>query len=107
ESLDLPSLEMPELSGDRPDFSDLWPAEGFDVPEMPFSEELEPGDEPKEKTELPSPATSRQEPELQEAESQEPEHKDEDTQGIKRVDSLPQVITADMLRARKGKSLDL
>ncbi len=107
ESLELPSLEMPELSGDRPDFSDLWPAEGFDVPEMPFSEELEPGDEPKEKQELPSAATSRQKPEHQEPERQEPEPQDEDAKGIKRVDSLPQVITADMLRARKGKALDL
>ena len=32
---------------------------------------------------------------------------DEELEGITRVDSLPEVITADMLRARKNKSVDL
>jgi N utilization substance protein A len=97
ESLELPPLEMPELPAERHDFRDFWPAEGFEIPEEPIGEALNPEEEEEREPftskplELPTPVAE-----------QDDEKEDED---ITRVDTLPEVITADMLRARKGIDL--
>jgi transcription termination/antitermination protein NusA len=100
DAFELPSLEMPELPADRGDFRDLWPIEGFELPEQPIGEALEPEEEeeqlPIKPLDLPEPATASREEETA-----------EEAEDITRIDSLPQVITADMLRARKGKGIDL
>jgi N utilization substance protein A len=96
ETAELPSLEMPEVPGDRHDFRDLWPSEGFEMPEEPIGEALNPEEEA-----LPELTAERQDA------PHEDEAKDEEQEEITRVDTLPQVITADMLRARKGKGIDL
>jgi N utilization substance protein A len=94
DTLDLPPLEMPELPGDRRDFRDLWPVEGFEVPEKPIGESLEIDEEAEfageaaEAAPTPAPAGEAEE-------------------GVTRIDTLPEVITADMLRARKGKGIDM
>jgi len=87
--LDLPPLEMPELPTERRDFRDLWPVEGFELPEQPIGEALEP---------------EAEEEALRESGEATPDDKDED---VTRIDTLPEVITADMLRARRGKGIDL
>jgi N utilization substance protein A len=98
ETLDLPPLEMPEAPGDRRDFRDLWPVEGFDIPEQPIGEALEPDEE----EEVPAPLET-----LPEAEALPHEGAETVEEGMARIDSLPEVITADMLRARKGKGIDM
>jgi hypothetical protein len=55
ESLELPSLEMPELTSERRDFRDLWPIEGFQEPEEPIGEALN----PEEEEEVQEPVSSR------------------------------------------------
>jgi N utilization substance protein A len=108
ESLELPSLEMPELPTEHRDFRDLWPAEGFQVPEEPISEALNPEAEEEreafinETFELPEPAAARDDRDERRAREEEGEE-----EGLTKVDTLPEVITADMLRARKGKGIDL
>jgi N utilization substance protein A len=95
EEAELPSLEMPELPGERRDFRDLWPAEGFELPEAPISEELEPEEFDEEVVEAP-------------AASQPEEEAEERAQGeMTMIGDLPEVITADMLRARKARGIDL
>lgn len=91
ERSELPSVEMPELPGERRDFRDLWPVAGFELPPVPVSEALEPE---LVEDELPAGVV------------------DEDAldlpadQGMTRVGDLPEVITADMLRARRSKGVD-
>jgi hypothetical protein len=81
----------------------LWPVEGFQVSEEPIGEALDPeAEEAREafasKTiDLPEPTVERERDRI-EADKEE---------GITKVDALPEVITADMLRARKGKGIDL
>jgi hypothetical protein len=99
EALELPPLEMPEAPTERRDFRDLWPVEGFQMPEEPISEALHPEEE--EDLE-PVSSKSLDLPDLREERIEDAEEEKE----ITRVDSLPDVITADMLRARKNKSLD-
>src|SRR5690606_11828100 len=55
---ELPALEMPELPLDRRDFRDLWPVEGFELPETPIGEELEPAELDEEE---PEPVAAREE----------------------------------------------
>jgi hypothetical protein len=52
--------------------------------------------------ELPEPTAARED----RGDRRDRDDEDEE-QGITKVDSLPEVITADMLRARKGKGIDL
>jgi N utilization substance protein A len=99
EALELPSLEMPELPAERHDFRDLWPAEGFEIPEEPIGEALNPEEDEREPftgkpLDLPAPVAQQ-------------DDEEEGEEDITRVDTLPEVITADMLRARKGKGIDL
>ena len=118
DAFELPSLEMPELPGERSDFRDLWPVEGFELPKEPFGEALdidaeeskagdfesadfEAGEEeqfPSLPLDLPEPATASRDEETREPQSEE---------DVTRIDSLPEVITADMLRSRKGKGVEL
>jgi N utilization substance protein A len=99
EALELPSLEMPELTNERRDFS--WPVEGFETPKESFGEALNPEeDEAREPV-----GRSRTEEEVPASHDSDRRYGDEDD--IKRVDTLPEVITADMLRARKNKGIDL
>lgn len=117
DATELPPLEMPELPVDRRDFRDMWPAD-LELPEHPIGEVLEPEAEgelpawpdlPDEEhvseeeisfsEELPEPV----------AEQEAEERADEDEEAredITKVDDLPEVITADMLRARKNKAID-
>jgi N utilization substance protein A len=97
EAAELPSFEMPEAPAEHRDFRDLWPAEGFEVPEEPISEALNPEEEEEER----EPVVSSVE------ETPEPAPEPEDEQEMTRVDTLPEVITADMLRARRNKGVDL
>jgi len=101
----LPSLDMPELPSERRDFRDLWPVEGFQMPAEPFTESLN----PEEEGEIRQPVSSRlSEPEVERERSvRELTPQDEDEESLKRIDTLPEVITADMLRARKNKGVDL
>lgn len=89
---ELPSVEMPELPGERRDFRDLWPVEGFELPPEPVSEALEP--ELVDEDELPRTVVDEESTDLPADE------------GMTRVDELPEVITADMLRARRAKGVD-
>jgi hypothetical protein len=98
EALDLPSLEMPEMPAERRDFRDLWPVEGFQVPEEPIGEALHPEEEERE------PVAGRA---LDHPAPVEEQNGEQDKEEITRVDTLPEVITADMLRARKNKGIDL
>jgi N utilization substance protein A len=106
ESLELPSLEMPEMTSERRDFRDLWPIEGFQTPEEPIGEALNPEEEEIDRepasdvaAELPTPIT-----ELEDV-GREPE-RDDEKESMRRVDALPEMITADMLRARKNKGIN-
>jgi N utilization substance protein A len=103
DKLELPSLEMPEMTNDRRDFT--WPVEGFEIPKESFGELLNP-----EEDEAREPLVSREQvsrdvvsPDVVSSDAVDPDHEDD----IKRVDTLPEVITADMLRARKNKGIDL
>ncbi|RIK56418.1 MAG: transcription termination/antitermination protein NusA [Chloroflexi bacterium] len=95
-------VEMPELPVEHRDFSDFWPAEGFEVPELPVTEALEPEEEAEAVFEAPveelpsvqSEETLRGVEEIEEKEGEEE---------VTRIHDLPQVITADMLRARKAQ----
>ncbi len=99
ESLEFPSLEMPESPAERRDFRDLWPVEGFQTPEKPIGEALDP-----EAEELPDDEPISSKP----VDVSTPvEDGEDEKEGITRVDTLPEVITADMLRARKNKGIDL
>jgi transcription termination/antitermination protein NusA len=103
EARDLPPLEIPELPTDRRDFRDLWPVEGFQLPAEPIGEALNPEEEPSEPLgdrafELPPVSSEREVPPLT---------RDKGEDEITRGDALPEVITADMLRARKNKGIDL
>jgi transcription termination/antitermination protein NusA len=93
----LPPLEMPSLPQEgRETYRDLWPLTEDLAPEVrSLGEELEP-------------AVS-DERELQQSSESTPDTDDEKIGSVTRIDQLPQVITADMLRARmnKGKSIDL
>lgn len=101
ESLELPSLEMPDLPAEHRDFRDLWPVEGFQMPVEPIGEALDPeADEEREALSEPSAARD-------DRDSRNIRDEESDEQGITRGDALPEVITADMLRARKGKGIDL
>ncbi len=99
DTLELPSLEMPESLSDRSDFRDLWPVEGFELPAQPIGESLEPDEE-----EALLPAAAETAPVAQAPAGEIP---DTIEQGLARMDALPEVITADMLRARKGKGIDM
>ena len=106
ETAELPALEMPEMPADRSDFRDIWPTEGFETPSKPIGESLNPEDDKTPEGE-PLVSQTQESPEATKAvESEEPTGDDE-PDGITRVDSLPEVITADMLRSRKGKGVDL
>jgi N utilization substance protein A len=83
--------EMPELPAEHRDFRDFWPAEGFELPELPVTEALEP-EEVEAAAELPAPTAPVEEIPAQEAEDE-----------VTRIHDLPQVITADMLRARRAQ----
>jgi len=100
--LDLPPLEMPERTGERHDFRDIWPAEGFELPAETFSEALD-SDEKIGDREPVGTRFTDVEPEREKATSKN----DEDEEKITRIDALPEVITADMLRARRNKGVDL
>jgi N utilization substance protein A len=104
ESLELPPLEMPELTSERRDFRDLWPVEGFEMPEEPIGEALNPEEE-----DTFEPVNDRDAKIVEEtpAESAEPVVEPDEKEEMTRVDTLPEVITADMLRARKNKGVDL
>jgi N utilization substance protein A len=111
ESFELPSLEMPEMTNERRDLRDMWPVEGFEVPAEPIGEALNPdeqderdrADEPaQEAAEAPARRTAER-AEVGEPASEAPQDEEE----ITRVDALPEVITADMLRARKNKGIDM
>lgn len=121
ESLDLPSLEeMPELPSERRDLSDMWPVEGFELPEEPIGEALNPEEEDvftplssrsfdlPEVTEEPVlPLDRETEREIErDIDEREPAGSD-DEDDVTRVDTLPEVITADMLRARRNKGVDI
>ena len=106
-SLELPSLEMPESPGERSDFRDIWPVEGFEMPADPIGESLNPEEEELEIEPLISETPIATEETMVTAESDEPTGDDDTPEGITRVDALPEVITADMLRARKNKGVDL
>jgi N utilization substance protein A len=103
ESIEFPSLEMPEQPSERRDFRDLWPVEGFQMPEEPIGEALNP-----EAEELPErePVSNKLVEPLPPVTEHDTDRTD-DKEGITRVDTLPEVITADMLRARKNKGIDL
>ncbi|MCC6169445.1 MAG: transcription termination/antitermination protein NusA [Caldilineaceae bacterium] len=91
-------VEMPELPVEHRDFSDFWPAEGFETPELPVTEALEPEEETAPVFEAPVeelPSVQSKETPLGVEEEGEAE--------ITRIQDLPQVITADMLRARKAQ----
>jgi N utilization substance protein A len=93
---ELPSLEMPEMPLDRRDFRDLWPVEGFELPETPIGEQLEPEESDEEPAVTPSFAEVEQEPVASADEGE-----------MTLIGDLPEVITADMLRARRAKGIDL
>jgi len=93
---ELPTLEMPELPLPGRDLRDLWPTEGFEELERPIGETLEPELEELEEAEV-------EELPIPEAELDEESMSME--QGMTQVVDLPEVITADMLRARK-KGID-
>ena len=110
---ELPALEMPELPLDRRDFRDLWPVEGFELPETPIGEELEPAELDEEE---PEPVAAREEAPVEasaeaesvEAESAKAESAEAESEGeMTFIGELPEVITADMLRARRSKGIDL
>ncbi len=96
-------LEMPELPSEHRDFRDFWPVEGFEVPELPVGESLEPEEglpEGEASLELPTVDEMAEElPSLEEAGEDEQD-------GLTHIQDLPQVITADMLRARKAKGME-
>ncbi len=114
DAIELPSLEMPDMPAERRDFRDIWPVEGFEMPEEPISEALNPEEEElvfespvsetPEEAEEAVPAAQLDEPDGVRDDVQPEE---EELEGITRVDTLPEVITADMLRARKNKGVDL
>ncbi len=85
--------EMPELPTEHRDFRDFWPAEGFELPELPVTEALEP-EEIKEA-----------EPRVEAAETPAQEERPSEDD-VTRIHDLPQVITADMLRARRAKGIE-
>jgi hypothetical protein len=100
ETLELPSLDIPELPSERRDFRDLWPAEGFQMPAEPFSEAFNPEEEIGDR----EPVSSR----FSDAEVElpsKPTPVKEEEEKLTRIDTLPEVITADMLRARKNKGV--
>jgi N utilization substance protein A len=90
-------LEMAELPSDRSDFRDMWPVEGFELPEEPIGEALEP-ELVEELPIVPDAPVVEEEQDLTEL---------AEASGLTLVDELPKVITADMLRARRGQSIDL
>lgn len=108
EQFELPSLEMPEFTNERRDLNDMWPAQGFELPEEPIGEALNP-----EEAEIEQEPVARRaaQPSSVETEREEPARIDEEAEtaeeAMTRVDTLPEVITADMLRARRNKSVDL
>lgn len=124
EASELPPLEMPEMPADRADFRDMWPSEGFDLPEQPIGEALEPDEEEAPAwPDLEEQATQERAAEAgaesveEAAEPAEEEEaaapmaaneavEDEAAEDLTKVDELPEVITADMLRARKNKAID-
>jgi N utilization substance protein A len=95
-------VEMPDISADRESLQAMWPSEEELPPEpVSFQEPLD------FEAELESAAESEPEvPELEEAqaaaESEEPALAD-----LTMGDELPEVITADMLRARKNVNVDM
>jgi hypothetical protein len=107
ETLELPSLDMPELPSERRDFRDLWPVEGFQMPVEPFSESLNTEEEIGDREPVSSrfPDVEVVPPSKQTPVKETPVKDNEEE--MTRVDSLPEVITADMLRARKNKGAEL
>ena len=100
---DLPSIEMPELPTERRDFRDLWPVEGFDLPKQPIGEALD-VDAANEKELAEEPSGGETPPPWQPLAEEKTEPFD--AESITRVGDLPEVITADMLRTRRGKGVD-
>jgi len=100
-------VEMPDLPMDRESLDAMWPSME-DLPEEPASvgEALNPEEEPEIVAETQHQDELEINAEASEEEitlAQEPEEED----GITMVDELPEVITADMLRARGNKPIDL
>ena len=100
-------VEMPDLPMDRESLDAMWPSME-DLPEEPASvgEALNPEEEPEIASETQHQDELEINAEASEEEitlAQEPEEED----GITMVDELPEVITADMLRARGNKPIDL
>jgi len=100
-------VEMPDLPMDRESLDSMWPSME-DLPEEPASvgEALNPEEEPEIVSETQHQDELEINAEASEEEitlAQEPEEED----GITMVDELPEVITADMLRARGNKPIDL
>ncbi|MFN2202614.1 MAG: transcription termination factor NusA [Caldilineaceae bacterium] len=100
-------VEMPDLPMDRESLDAMWPSME-DLPEEPASvgEALNPEEEPEIVSETQHQDELEINAEASEEEitlAQEPEEED----GITMVDELPEVITADMLRARGNKPIDL
>lgn len=108
DTLDLPSFDMDELPsempGERRDFRDLWPTEGFELPEERVGEALNPEDEAVEPSIEERPLPTLAESTIASDGEQPADSVEEE---VTRVDTLPEVITADMLRARKNKGVDL
>ena len=108
---ELPTLEMPDMPVSGRSVRDLWPTEGFEEFERPIGEALEPElEEPgePESSEEPQAAETPEEPQAEELPSLDAEPEEElpsTEEGMTMVDELPEVITADMLRARK-KGID-
>ena len=99
-------VEMPDLPMDRESLDAMWPSME-DLPEEPASvgEALNPEEEP----EIVSETQHQDELEIN-AEASEEEitlAQEPEEDGITMVDELPEVITADMLRARGNKPIDL
>lgn len=97
---ELPSIEMPELPLERRDFRDLWPVEGFELPPATIGEALDAGTRDEDELVEGLPAGETPMP-WQPLAAEKSGSFDEE--GITRVGDLPEVITADMLRARRDK----
>lgn len=101
-------MEMPDLPVDRESLDAMWPSLD-DLPEdsKPIGEAFEPELEAEEE-EPTAEVESVEETEIETDEVEETEIVEETPEeDITVVDELPDVITADMLRARKSKALDL
>ena len=98
--------EMPEMPVDREALKAMWPSVE-DLPEenIPVSEPLDPDADVV--TEVQAQADAEPETPLAAGEALEDEEPAPDPDRLTRVDELPAVITADMLRARKSTAFNL